>query len=58
MIRIPKQLLFGELIKTRPIHGPKRRRRDLAVMDVRTLGIEGDRFTIAQDTVAAVVSNL
>ena len=58
MIRIPKQLLFGELIKTRPRHGPKRRRRDLAVMDVRTLGIEGDRFTIAQDTVAAVVSNL
>jgi len=47
--RIPKQLLFGELIKTRPRHGPKKRWRDLAVMDVRTLGIEGDWFTIAQD---------
>ena len=44
--RIPKQLLLGELIKTRPRHGPKRWWRDLAVMDVR---IEGDWFTIAQD---------
>ena len=44
--QIPKQLLFGELAKT---HGPKKRWRDLAVMDVRTLGIEGDWFTIAQN---------
>ena len=47
--RIPKQLLFCELTKIRPRHGPKRRWRDLAVMDVRTLGIEGDWFTVAQD---------
>ena len=37
--RMPKQLLFGELTKTRPRHGPKKRWRDLAVTDVRTLGI-------------------
>jgi len=47
--QIPKQLLFGELVKTRPRYGPKKRWRDLAVMDVRTLGIEGDWFTIAQN---------
>ena len=47
--RIPKQLLFGELTKIRPRHGPKRRWRDLTVMDVRALGIEGDWFTVAQD---------
>ena len=47
--RIPKQLLFGELTKIRPRHGPKRRWRDLAVMDVRIFGIEGDWFTVAQD---------
>ena len=47
--RIPKQLLFGELTKTRPRHGPKKRWRDLAVTDVRTLGIERDWFEIAQD---------
>ena len=47
--RMPKQLLFGELTKTRPRHGPKKRWRDLAVTDVRTLGIERDWFEIAQD---------
>ena len=45
--RMPKQLLFGELTKTRPRHGPKKRWRDLAVTDVRTLGIERDWFEIA-----------
>ena len=47
--RVPKKLLFGELTKTRPRHGPKKRWRDLAVTDVRTLGIERDWFKIAQD---------
>ena len=47
--RISKQLFFGELVKTRPRHGPKKQWRDLAVMDVRTLRIEGDWFTIAQN---------
>ena len=43
--RMPKQLLFGEI---RPRHGPKKRWRDLAVTDVRTLGIERDWFEIAR----------
>ena len=47
--RVPKQLLFGELVKTRPRHRPKKQWRDLAVMDVRTLGIGGHWFTIAQN---------
>ena len=47
--RLPKQLLFSELTKTHPRHGPKRHWRDLAVMDVRALGIEGDWYKIAQD---------
>ena len=46
--RLPKQLLFGELIKTRSRHGPKRRWRDLVVMDIKTFGI-GDWYEIAQD---------
>ena len=46
--RVPKKLLFGELTKTCPRHGPKKRWRDLAVTDVRTLGIERDWFKIAQ----------
>ena len=37
--RIPKQLLFGELIKTHPRHGPKKRWSDRVVMDVRALGL-------------------
>ena len=49
IFRMPKQLLFGELTKTCPRHGPKKRWRDLAVTDVRTLGIERDWFEIAQD---------
>ena len=44
-----RALLFGKLVKTRPRHGIKKRWRDLAVMDVRTLRIEGDWFTNAQN---------
>ena len=40
--QISKQLLFGEFIKTHPGYNPKRYWRDLAVMDIRPLGIEGD----------------
>ena len=47
--RIPKQLLFGELVRPRPRHGPKRRWRDLARMDVSLLGIEQNWYEIAQD---------
>ena len=31
--RLPKQLLFGELVKKRPSHGTKRRWRDIAAAD-------------------------
>ena len=40
--RIPKQLLFGELVKTHLTHGPKKRWKDPVVVDVRKLGIEED----------------
>ena len=40
--RIPKQFLFGELIKTYPGHGSKSRWRDLAINDIRVHDIEGD----------------
>ena len=46
---LSKQLLFGELTKTRLRHGPKRHWKDVAVMDVRALGNEGDWYKIAQD---------
>ena len=44
-----RALLFDKLVKTHPRHGPKKRWRDLAVMDARTLRIEGDWFTIVQN---------
>ena len=42
--QISKQLFFRELIKTHPehMHDPKRYWRDLAVMDIRSLGNEED----------------
>ena len=46
--RLPKQLLFGELVKIHPDMVQKDV-RDLAVMDVRALGIKGDRYKIAQN---------
>lgn len=47
--RMPKQLLFGELEKKRPKHGPRRRWKDLAVMDVQAAGIDREWFVVAQD---------
>ena len=35
--RLPKQLLFGELVKKRPSHGTKRRWRDVAAVDIKTM---------------------
>ena len=35
--RLPKQLLFGELIRTRPRHGTKKRWRDQVAADVRQI---------------------
>ena len=35
---LPKKLLFGELLPTRPAHGPKLRWWDLVLKDLRSLG--------------------
>ena len=37
--RMPKQLLFGKLVKKRPSHGTKRRWRDVAVADVKAVDV-------------------
>ena len=34
----PKQLLFGELVKRRPFHGPKKKWRDEVMNDLCALG--------------------
>ena len=47
--RMPKQLLFGELVRTRPRHGTKRRWRDLAEADVQAVGLGGAWYEVAQD---------
>ncbi|XP_065905547.1 uncharacterized protein [Dysidea avara] len=35
----PKQLLFGELVKPQPFHGPKQRWRDVIAADLKTLDV-------------------
>ena len=47
--RMPKQLLFGELVRTRPRHGTKRRWRDLAEADVQAVGLRRAWYEVAQD---------
>ena len=42
--RLPKKVLFGEGIATRPRHGPKRRWRDLVAADLDLQGISGDEW--------------
>ena len=37
--RLPKQLLFGELVKKRPSHGTKRKWRDVAAANIKTMAI-------------------
>ena len=47
--RLPKRILFGELRKTRPCHGTKKRWRDVAKSDVEAIG-GGDRwYEVCQD---------
>ena len=48
-MRLPKQLLFGELVRPRPRHGTKKRWRDLAVADLRVREIEEKWYEMAQD---------
>ena len=38
--RFPKKLLFGELLPTRPAHGPKLRWRDLVLKDLQSLDFD------------------
>ena len=47
--RLPKQLLFGELLKTRPKHGTKKRWRDAVTADLQTIGISVGWYETAQD---------
>ena len=47
--RIPKQLLFGELLRPRPSHSTKRRWRDLAREDVQLMGLGEIWYEAAQD---------
>ena len=44
-----KQLLFGELPKKRPAHGAKRRWRDVAAADVKSVGVSDKWYDQAQD---------
>ena len=47
--RMPKKLLFGELKKKRPRHGPKRRWRDVVQCDVEELGVKSTWYSICQE---------
>ena len=47
--RMPKQLLFGELMRLHPRHGTKRRWRDLALADVQAAGLGRTWYEVAQD---------
>ena len=47
--RMPKQLLFGELTRSRPSHGTKSRWRDLAAGDVQAAGLGSTWYEVAQD---------
>ena len=46
--RLPKQLLFGELVRKRPFHGTKKRWRDEVMRDLKAISIE-DWYTVCQD---------
>ena len=37
--RLPKQMLFGELKKTQPRHGTKKRSRDVVAEDVESISL-------------------
>ena len=47
--RVPKQLLFGELVRTRPRHGPKKRWHDVVRSDLQAIGVSADEwYAVAQ----------
>ena len=45
--RLPKQILFGELLSTRPFHGPKLRWRDVVQRDLRNIGFDSTSWYAA-----------
>ena len=47
--RLPKKILFGELRKTRPRHGAKRRWRDVVKADVEAIGVGEGWYETCQD---------
>ena len=48
--RLPKQILFGELLSTRPFHGPKLRWRDVVLRDLRIIGFDATSwYSAVQD---------
>ena len=54
---LPKQMLFGELLTTRPFHAPKLRCRDVVLRDVRRMGLDALRwYEVAQDLCQTISS--
>ena len=48
--RLPKQILFGELLSARPFHGPKLRWRDVVLCDFWVIGFDTTSwYSAAQD---------
>ena len=47
--RLPKQLLFGELQKTRPFHGTKKWWHDGVLSDLKAISIESNWYSLCQD---------
>ena len=48
--RLPKQLLFGELLTVRPSHGPRLRWRDVVLREIQRLELDAlNWYDVAQD---------
>jgi len=47
--QLPKKLLFGELRKTRPCHGTKKRWRDQANQDLTSIGAKDNWYQACQN---------
>ena len=48
--RLPKQLLFGKLLTSRPFYGPKLHWRDVVLRDIGRMGLDAlNWYNIAQD---------
>ena len=56
--RLPKKLLFGELLKKRPFHDAKKRWRDVVMSDLRDMGVGVDWYCLCHDGLNFVISRL